>query len=246
VFNWTEFPDLVIAVLLAWAFASVVRRSQMPDAGIWLTGWLMIVVHFASSIFLLFPGTGGSLATFIGLASLAWAGILFMWAMVPYRKEISSIWMVASILVAHTLYIAALSAGPGWALSPAAILIGAGPMTVGLVALRGFNHWFRWLIIIPYCVLSGFLLVFEHRAGYGADLAINALLFNIYLGCSVHLSLPARHCRRLHHDYRFSGMGDGLPGGAGDDSLFSRCSCRERGLGPAQVPCCGWNDAVAA
>jgi diguanylate cyclase (GGDEF)-like protein len=165
----------------------------MPDAGIWLTGWLMIVVHFASSIFLLFPGTGGSLATFIGLASLAWAGILFMWAMVPNRKEISSIWMVASILVAHTLYIAVLSAGPGWALSPAAILIGAGPMTVGLVALRGFNHWFRWLIIIPYCVLSGFLLVFEHRAGYGADLAINALLFNIYLGCSVHFIYRYRH-----------------------------------------------------
>jgi diguanylate cyclase (GGDEF)-like protein len=34
--------------------------------------------------------------------------------------------------------------------------------------------------------LSAFLLVFQHRAGNGADLAQNAVLFTVYIGCSVH------------------------------------------------------------
>jgi len=184
--NWAQFPDLAVSALLAWAFASVVRRSRGQDAGIWLIGWLMIVVHFAAFLFLPAPGIWGALAEIVGSAALTWAGILFMWATVSFRKEISSLWFVASLLLSHTLYLALLIAGPDWALIPAAIFIPAGPLAVGLVRMRKFNHPFRWVTISQYCALAVFLLVFQNRPGNGGTLAINAVLFNIYLGCCVH------------------------------------------------------------
>lgn len=184
--NWTQLPDLAVSALLAWAFASVVRRNREQDSGLWLIGWLMIVVHFAAILFLPLPGLFGLLAEIVSIAALAWAGILFMWATVPYRKEISSRWIVASLVVGHTFYITVLLAGPAWALTAASVVIGAAPMAVLLFSLSRFNHRFRWITMLPYCVLSAFLLLFQYRPGNGGDLAINAVLFNIYLGCSVH------------------------------------------------------------
>jgi len=186
VLNWTQFPDLAVSALLAWAFASVVRRNRERDSGLWLIGWLMIVVHFAAILFLLSPGILGMLAAIVSFAALTWAGILFMWATVPYREEISSLWIVISLLAGHTLYITVLLAGPAWALTAAAVAIGAAPMAVLILSLTRFNHPFRWITMLPYCLLSVFLLVFQHRPGSGIELAIDAVLFNIYLGCSLH------------------------------------------------------------
>lgn len=184
--DWTEFPDLAVSALLAWAFASVVRCNRGSDSGLWLIGWLMIVAHFAAILFQPSPGNLGLFAKIVSTAALAWAGILFMWATVPYREEISSRWIVTTLLIGHTLYITVLLAGPAWILNPAAAFIGVGPMTILLLRLRRFNHPFRWITMVSYCVLSVFLLLFQHRPGNGSDLAINAVLFNIYLGCSIH------------------------------------------------------------
>jgi len=68
--NWSELPDLTAVALLACAFASVSRRNPTPVSGIWLTGWLMIVVHFAAFLFLGIPGIWGTLAAIIGLSGL--------------------------------------------------------------------------------------------------------------------------------------------------------------------------------
>ncbi|MGA2671914.1 MAG: GGDEF domain-containing protein [Terracidiphilus sp.] len=186
--DWSKLPDVLAVALLACAFASVLRRSQMPVSLPWLTGWLMIVLHFAVFLFVPIPGFWGTLALVIGVSSLTWAGILFMWATVPYRQETSSHWIVASLLVGHTLYIALLITGPAWAWTQnlAAIFIGAAPLAITLLRLRRFNHPFRWLAIVPYSVLSVFLLIFQHRPGNGPDLALNAVLFNIYFGCCTH------------------------------------------------------------
>ena len=96
--NWSELPDLAAVALLAGAFASVARRSQAQFSKVWLIGWLLIALHFAAFVFLTVPGMWGTLATLIGLCALVWAGLLFMWASVPYRQEISSRWMLAVLL----------------------------------------------------------------------------------------------------------------------------------------------------
>lgn len=96
--DWSKLPDVGAIALLTCAFGSVARRSQTQVSGLWLTGWLMIGLHFVA--FLVAPALGSwaTLATLIGLASLAWAGVLFMWASVPYRHKFSKSGSVATAL----------------------------------------------------------------------------------------------------------------------------------------------------
>ncbi|MGA3046920.1 MAG: diguanylate cyclase [Terracidiphilus sp.] len=186
--NWSELPDLTAVTLLACAFASVSRRSPTPVSGIWLTGWLMIVLHFGSFLFLTLPGVSGTFAAIIGLSALIWAGFLFMWAAVPYRSENSSRWMFGVLATSNTLYVAISSINPvaSWALTPAAIFLGASPLLVALWVVRKFNRRLRWLVVSLYAALSIFVLLIQHRAADGPELALNAVLFTVYFGCCLH------------------------------------------------------------
>lgn len=186
--DWSKLPDLGAVALLTCAFASVARRGQSSNGGVWLTGWIMIALHFAAFMFASAPGTLGTAAATVGLASLTWAGILFMWASVPYRHERSSRWMLGVLLVTNTLYITLLQFAPGtsWMLTAAAILFGVGPAIVALATVRRLFHTLRLTVVFLYVDLSIFLLAFQRRPGNGPDLALNAVLFAVFLGCSIH------------------------------------------------------------
>ena len=186
--DWGKLPDLAAVALLATAFAAVSRRSQASVSKLWLTGWVMIALHFAALIFMPAPGKLGTIAAFFGLASLTWAGILFMWASVPYRKRASSLWMLVVLLGTNTLYIAIILVDPTpfWALAPAAVLIGVLPLVLALLNVQREKHPLRWTLVALYCALSVFLLVFQHRPDNGLSLALNAMLFTVYFGCCLH------------------------------------------------------------
>jgi diguanylate cyclase (GGDEF)-like protein len=186
--DWSTLPDLGAVGLLTAAFATVARRSSASVSGLWLTGWVMIALHFAAFLFSPEPGWMGNFATFLGLAALAWAGILFLWASVPFRAQLSSRLMVAALLGTTTLYLGVLSiASPASAvLTLSAILIGLVPLAVALGAIRTVKHPLRWVTVAHFAALSAFLLIVQHRPGDGTDLALNGLFFTIYLGCCVH------------------------------------------------------------
>jgi GGDEF domain-containing protein len=155
---------------------------------LWLTGWLLIALHFAAFMFLTAPGILGLLGADIGLASLTAAGVLFTYASIPYRQEPSSRWMLASLLATNTLYICLTNVSPSadWALTPAALLFGGIPLLVALLTARRFQHFLRWMIVILYCSLSVFLLLVQHRPVNGSDLALNGVLFTVYFVCCLH------------------------------------------------------------
>jgi len=188
VLDWTKLPDLVAVALLTCAFASVARRGQKPVSRLWLTGWILIAVHFAAFIFLNAPGLAGLLSLDIGLVSLVNAGLLFAYAAIPYRQERSSRWMLVGLLATNTAYICVADASPAadWLLSPIASLFGLIPLLVALIALRRFQHILRWMIVILYCSLALFLSTFQHRLDNGGELAMNAVLFTVYLSCALH------------------------------------------------------------
>jgi len=189
VVDWSKLPDLAAVAALTCAFASVARRGQTAASRHWLTGWVLIALHFAAFIFSPAPGAWGMVATDIGLASLTSAGVLFMWASVPYRDEPSSLWMLISVLSTNALYI--LVAGFDhpwpWALNASAILFGAAPMTIALTARRDFTHLLRWLLVGIYSILAVFLLAVQNRPGNGPDLASSGVLFTVYIGCCLHV-----------------------------------------------------------
>ena len=189
--DWSRLPDVAAVALLTCAFASVARRGQTPDSRIWLIGWVMIVLHFAADLFANLPGTAGNLANFIALCALVWAGALFTWATIPYRQMLSSRWMLGVILSVNALYIGIAIFAPGSAnaLAVAAALFGLLPLAVAAAAIRHVKLQRSWVILVIYCSLSVFLLLFQNRPGNGSDLAINALCLTIYLACSIHFCL---------------------------------------------------------
>jgi len=187
VLDWSKLPDVAAVALLACAFASVARSSNTAASKIWLTAWVMIGLHFTALIFSPVSGIPGILATIIALSALTWAGILFMWASVPYRDENSSRWMVGTFLTVNTGYIAISVAGPAaaWALVPAAVLFGALPLALTLFSMRRFRHPLRWAMTLFYFALAAFLLAVQHRPD-GQGLALNAVLFTIFFSCCIH------------------------------------------------------------
>ncbi len=185
--DWTKLPDLAAVALLTCAFASVAYRGRSTVSGLWLTGWLLIDLHFAAFLYQSQNTLLDYLLTLVGYGSLVWAGLIFMWACVPYRDKVSSRVMLVVLLSANTLYLALSVAAPSgsWMFVPAAALIGAAPLTLALITARSFTHPLRWALITIYSALSIFLLVFQYRPN-GSDLALNAVLFTVYLGCGVH------------------------------------------------------------
>jgi diguanylate cyclase (GGDEF)-like protein len=186
--DWSKLPDLAAVTLLATAFSAVARRSQASVSVLWLSGWALIALHFAAFIFAPGAGESGTIAVFIGLTALAWAGVLFMWAFVPYRKSLSSFSMAAILLGTNGLYIAVILAEPvrPWVLILAAALFGILPLTLAVSTLRTNNHPLRWMLVALYCALSVFLLIFQNRPGNGLNISLNAALFTVYFGCSLH------------------------------------------------------------
>lgn len=187
--DWSKLPDLAAVAALTCAFASVARRGQTTASRHWLTGWVLIAIHFAAFIFLPAPGIWGVLAGDIGMAALTSAGVLFMWASVPYRTERSSHWMLISVLATNVLYFVLLGFDrpEPWALNIAAVLFGAAPLTIALTARRDFTHLLRWMLVGLYCILAVFLLAIQNRPGNGLTIASNAVLFTVYFGCCIHL-----------------------------------------------------------
>jgi diguanylate cyclase len=185
--DWSKLPDLAAVALLTCAFASVAHRGRSAVSGLWLTGWLLIDLHFAAFLFQVPNVFLENLFTLVGYGSLVWAGLIFMWACVPYREKLSSRVMLYLLLGTNTLYLAALIAAPpgSWIFVPAAALIGAGPLLLALITSPRFTHPLRWTLVGTYCALSTFLLVFQYRPN-GTDLAFNAVLFTVYLACCIH------------------------------------------------------------
>ncbi len=186
--DWGKLPDLGAVALLTCAFASVAFRGRSQVSGLWLTGWLLIDLHFAAFLLPFKSGFMLGLTQLVVFSSLVWAGIIFMWACVPYRERLSSRIMLAALLGANTLYLAALIFGPSgsWLLVPAALLIGAGPLGVSIATRRRFTHPLRWALVCTYCGLSAFLVVFQNQQPDGGEIALNALLFTVFLGSSIH------------------------------------------------------------
>jgi len=185
--DWGKLPDLAAVILFASAFAAVARRSRAPVSRLWLTGWLMIALHFAAAAFATLPEPIGLVTTFISVTALVWAGMLFNWASEPDRTKRSSFWMLITMMGANCYYFGLLAFDPAntWARTAAAATLGILPLTLALIGVRGKNHPLRWATVSFYCILSIYLLAFQDRPVIGTLLAVNGVLFTVYIGCCV-------------------------------------------------------------
>ena len=164
-------------------------------------------------MFLGAPGYWADLAAFVGLAALACAGVLFMWAAVPHRQQQpSSRWMLIVLLTTYTLYFGLLVIDPvaSWALTPAAVAhrrLAARHFAVDLAPASRIR--LRWTIVGLNLALSIFLLIFQHRPDMGpiACLRGGALHRLSWLRHPFLVHLQARNRGSLHHHRRLLCLG---------------------------------------
>lgn len=174
--------------LLTCAFGSVARRCTTSVSRLWLVGWIMIALHFGAYMLAGLPGGWGTAASTLGLDALAWGGVLFTCACVPYRSRASARWMLVALLGTNTLYISLLSTvSAPWALEAAALVYGLIPLGIALVSLRrGFSHPLRWTMVGLQLATMAFVLAVQLRQPNGADLAFDAVICAVYASCCYH------------------------------------------------------------
>ncbi len=184
--DWSTLPDLVCVTLLICAFASITRNSHTHQAKIWLFSWVLIAVHFAASMFQKLPGYAGYVPGFLALVALNSAGILFVWASVPFRHRISSRWMVAALVGSGMLYLGLVTlwSPPLWMMDISVALLGLSPLCVTLVTMRRFQRPERWTTVGLYCALAVFGLVVQSGKN-GPFLTVNGMLATAYLCCCI-------------------------------------------------------------
>jgi len=186
--DWSKIPDVLAITSLSCAFFSISRRNRTPQQILWLTGWIMIVVHFFGFMFLNLDGIIGTVGEIVGLVALIAAGVFFMWATVPDESGISSRRMATVTLISMSLYTAltCLPSAPGWAFDGCALLIGIGPLAVALTYVRYRQHLLRWLTVGLQFGLGAELLVLRRQMNGSTDLCVDAILFTVYIGCCLY------------------------------------------------------------
>lgn len=186
--DWGKLPDLAAIILFASAFAAVVRRSRAFVSKLWLTGWLMVALHFASALFATVSGATGLIAGFVCTSSLVWAGMLFNWAAEPNGTRRSNFWILITMMGANSYYLALISFDPGarMARAVAAAALGVLPLALALIGIREKRDPLRWTTAVLYGILSVYLLSFQYDPEKGTLMAVNGLLFTVFFSCCIH------------------------------------------------------------
>ena len=101
--------------------------------------------------------------------------------------------MAGILLGTNTLYLALLVYAPSgsWVLLPASLLLGLLPLALSLANMPQFSHPLRWALVSLYCGLTAFLVAEQNQPG-GGDLALNAIFFTVYFGCTIHFFFSYR------------------------------------------------------
>ncbi len=192
--DWSKIPDILAIACLVCAFASILKRNRrfMPEdfsgSGQWLIGWILIVIHFIGYMFLQLPGLLGFVMVQLGSVSLAAAGIFFSWATVPTRKTKSSLWM-ASVLILTVSSMVCLDGVDGIStplFDTLAALLAFAPLAVALAFRKEGIPTIRKISVAAQFILGMLLLLSRHTGLNSPSFLINALLFTVYLKCTIH------------------------------------------------------------
>ena len=194
--DWSRIPNVAMFVLLLCAFASAYRRNHTTSSKIWLLGWLMILLHYVAAMFQTLPGFCGAMG-FIGQKALyILGGFLFMYAVIPNRRQASYHWLLGLLMAVSTFYIAIQRLAPEehGMIIVAAALLGLCPLAVMLLSSRAANYRHLWAIALIYSAISIFLLKYQFQIvntikNY-TDFDLQIVMFANYFCCLILVVYP--------------------------------------------------------
>ncbi len=186
VVDWGKLPDLIAVGLLAWAFASVSERFHTAVSRNWLAGWCCIILHFAMRVFVPLPGYWGEGMAVGSIIALVVAAMFFMVASEPQSRPAVAYFMFTLMSALFILNICALILqAPAWFLNLSEALLCLTPLAVTLMYPGWSKPVLRWTMSLLHLGLWPVLWMLQKRPN-GVSLALDAMLFLVYMGCAVH------------------------------------------------------------
>ncbi len=76
--NFTSLPNLIALAILVAVFRAILRQGTTERLHLWLTGWILVLAHFAAQLFDINEGPWERVAVAVSLDTLALAGIAFL------------------------------------------------------------------------------------------------------------------------------------------------------------------------
>jgi diguanylate cyclase (GGDEF)-like protein len=154
-FNYAALPSLAALAVLVAVFRSISRRESSDQLNLWLTGWVLVLGHFAAQFMDTGDGVRDLIWQSVSIDTLVMAGLAFMISVSFKPEDRSRRGLLALILGVPAL---AYLNGTLWGVE---------------------SHPFYYLLIVLACVGVS-LLIWEHfrRAtsfGVGLLLATNAI-----------------------------------------------------------------------
>jgi diguanylate cyclase (GGDEF)-like protein len=76
--NFATLPSLIALAILVMVFRAILRQSTSERLHLWLTGWILVLVHFVAQFVDVGQGLWDRVATAVGLNALELASIAFL------------------------------------------------------------------------------------------------------------------------------------------------------------------------
>jgi diguanylate cyclase (GGDEF)-like protein len=76
--NFNTLPSLIALAILVVVFRAILRQGSNERLHLWLTGWILVLVHFVAQFVNVGQGLWGRLASAVSLDALELAGIAFL------------------------------------------------------------------------------------------------------------------------------------------------------------------------
>ena len=76
--NFNTLPSLIALAILVVVFRAILRQSTNERLHLWLTGWILVLVHFGAQFLDVGQGHWNRVATAVSLNALELASIAFL------------------------------------------------------------------------------------------------------------------------------------------------------------------------
>jgi diguanylate cyclase len=191
--NFNVLPSLVALAILVAVFEAILRQGAAERLQLWLTAWILVLIHFIAQ----FVGTGHGLwnhvATAISLGSLELATISFLISMSPRATTARRQILLGTILGVPALVYTTAAVWRVAAHSLYYVVVIVALTTTSVMA----RNWYRDASSYLFGLLSGFVLfscvLVWMIASNHADLGVNIILAGLNFVVAV---LYWRHFQR--------------------------------------------------
>ncbi len=81
--NFNTLPSLIALAILVAVFRAILRQGSSERLQLWLTGWILVLIHFVAQFVSVGQGIWGHLVSAVGLDALELASIAFLISVSP-------------------------------------------------------------------------------------------------------------------------------------------------------------------